>query len=115
MRLQGVDTPETVQENGTTQRWGPEATEYTTQFLENADWRVRLVIEGETMDRYGRLLAFVWYDGRLLNEELVQQGLAKAKTSFHFSQALKDRLARAQLEAQQAKRGLWGTSNDLKP
>ncbi|MGI9427849.1 MAG: thermonuclease family protein [Bythopirellula sp.] len=110
VRLQGVDTPEMVQENGATQSWGPEATEYTLQFLKKANWRVRLVIDGETVDRYGRQLAFVWHEGRLLNEELLQQGLAHAKTGFDFSRAMKDRLLQAQSEAQESLRGIWSPS-----
>lgn len=107
VRLQGVDTPETVKANTSIENWGPESTEYTRAFLENANWRVRLVIEGEPVDRYGRQLAFVWHAGRLLNEELVQQGLARAKTTFDFSQAMKERLLKAEFEAQESQRGIW--------
>jgi micrococcal nuclease len=78
--------------------------------MKNANWRVRLVIDGETVDRYGRQLAFVWHEGRLLNEELVRQGLAHAKTGFDFSKAMKDRLLQAQQEAQESQRGLWDPS-----
>ncbi len=107
VRLQGIDTPETVKKNSPIEQWGPEASDYTRQFLEESNWRVRLEIDGEAVDRYGRHLAFLWHDGRLLNEELVQQGLARAKTSFDFSQPLKERLRQAQSQAQTARLGIW--------
>ncbi len=107
VRLQGIDTPETVKKNLPVELWGPEASDYTRQFLEASRWRVRLEIDGEPVDRYGRHLAFLWYDGRLLNEELVQQGFAHAKTDFDFSQSMKKRLREAQYRAKAAHRGIW--------
>ena len=110
IRLQGIDTPETVKKNTPVQPWGLEATTYTKQFVKTANWLVRLEIEDKALDRYGRHLAFIWHDGRLLNEELVRNGLAHAKTNYDFSDPMKQRLRQAQLDAQAAQRGLW--SND---
>jgi len=117
VRLQGVDSPETFTKNSAKQdaaieTWGLEATELTKQFLEDSNWHVQLVIDGEPIDRSGLHLAFVWRDGRLLNEELVQQGLARAKTTHKFkttkyNRAMKKRLQKAQVEAQAAQRGIW--------
>jgi len=107
IRLQGIDTPETVKENVAVQRWGPEASAYTKQFVATANGLVRLEIEGESLDRYGRHLAFIWHEGRLLNEELVSSGLARAKTNYDYSEPMKQRLRQAQLEAQAAQRGIW--------
>ncbi|MEM8946173.1 MAG: thermonuclease family protein [Planctomycetota bacterium] len=107
VRLQGIDTPETVKPNAQVEAWGDEASAYTTKFVADAGWRVRLEIDGEPVDRYGRHLAFVWSGTRLLNEELVARGLARAKTNFDFSQGLKQRLRRAQADASNSERGLW--------
>lgn len=109
VRLQGIDTPETVKPNAAVEAWGEEASAYTRQFLEEADWRVRLEIDGEPTDRYGRHLAFVWHGDRLLNDELVRSGLARAKTTFDFSQPMKQRLRAAESEARAARRGIWST------
>ncbi len=113
VRLQGIDTPETVKPNTPEEAWGREATEYTQQFLQAANWQIRIEIDGEPVDRYGRHLAFVWHEQRLLNEELVTQGLARAKTTFDFSQPMKQRLRAAQLAAQTAQRGLWQTNLEV--
>lgn len=58
-------------------------------------------------DQYDRFLAFVWNGDVLLNEELVRAGLAQAKLGYRYSGAMKNRLAKAQDDARQARRGIW--------
>lgn len=110
VRLEGVDTPETVREDYPVEPWGPEASAYTKQFLRDANYRVRLTFGNERVDDYGRFLAFVWHDDRLLNEELIRNGLARARLRYHYSEAMKRRFRLAQEEAQRAKRGIWSDS-----
>ncbi|MCI0492557.1 MAG: thermonuclease family protein [Planctomycetes bacterium] len=107
LRLQGLDAPETVKENHPVERWGPEASKFTKEFMANAGWRVRLTFGLERKDQYDRLLAFVWNGDRLLNEELVRAGLARAKLSYRYSGRMKRRLADAQDDARRAGRGIW--------
>jgi len=107
VRLQGIDTPETVKEDTPIEDWGPEASQYTKRFVQNAGGLVQIEIDGEAFDRYGRQLVFVWHNGRLLNEELVREGLAKAKLAYDYSEAKKQRLRAAEDEAQRKRRGIW--------
>ncbi len=107
VRFQGIDTPETVKENSPVEAWGPEASAYTKKFVREAGGRVRLEIDGEPVDQYGRNLAFIWSDDRMLNEELVRQGLAKAKLAYDYSNAKKNLLRRAQDDARRQRRGMW--------
>lgn len=107
VRLQGVDTPETVKEFTEVQDWGPEATKFTEQFVKDAGMKVDITVDGEGVDQYGRHLAFVWHDGRLLNEELIAYGLARAKLAYDYSQRMKDRLRAAQDKARRGKLGIW--------
>ena len=74
VRFLNVDTPET---KGALEPWGTAASDYVCDKLENAD---TIVLEGRTVmtDTYGRNLAFVWYDGRLLNLELVEQAYSRS-------------------------------------
>jgi len=111
VRLQGIDTPETVKDNTPVQAWGPEATAYTKRFVEEAGGKLSFTIDGEREDQYGRRLRFVWHDERLLNEELVAAGLAKAKLAYDYSQPMKDRLREAQNRARRARKGIWSTSD----
>ncbi|MBX3425184.1 MAG: thermonuclease family protein [Pirellulales bacterium] len=110
-RLQGIDTPETVKEDSPVEPWGPEATQFTRDFVRAAGNRVEIEVDGERQDQYGRRLVFVWAGERLLNEELVRAGLARPKLAYDYSQAKKDRLKQAQREAQAARRGIWSGKN----
>ena len=107
VRLQGIDTPETVKEGSPVEQWGPEASAYTEQFVRDAGGQVRLEFGPERLDRFGRMLAFVWHEERLLNEELVRAGLAHAKLGYDYRESLKRRLRLAQREAQRQRRGVW--------
>ena len=109
VRLQGIDTPETVDERRAVERWGPEASQFTKDFIERAKGRVRLTFSLERQDRHGRFLAFVWDGETMLNEELVRAGLAHARLDYHYAAPMKRRLANAQDEAQRAGRGLWSS------
>ncbi len=108
VRLQGIDTPETVKPDHPVEPWGPEASAFTREFV--AGGTVRLQFGLDRKDDYGRFLAFVWVDERLLNEELVRAGLATAEQGFSYSQSMKRRLVAAEREAQAAQRGIWSTS-----
>lgn len=71
VRFIGVDTPET---NYGLEPWGQAASDFTCIKLANAE---TIVLEwDDSLDarrgNYGRWLAFVWYDDRLLNLELVE-------------------------------------------
>lgn len=107
VRLQGIDTPETVRPNHPVEAWGPEASEFSRQFVDDAHHEVRLTFGAERLDDYGRFLAFVWHGERLLNEELVRAGLARARLGYRYSGTMKRRLAAAEDEARSAGRGIW--------
>lgn len=107
LRLQGIDAPESVRPDYPVEPWGPEASAFTKRFIESAGGRVTVEVDGEPFDQYGRSLGFVWADGRMLNEELVRAGLAEARLGYAYSQAKKDRLRRAQQQAQRESVGIW--------
>jgi micrococcal nuclease len=108
VRLIGVDTPETVKPQHPVEPFGPEATEFTKEFLSGGV--ARLSFDRERVDRFGRFLAYVWVDTRMLNEELLRRGLARFEPQFHYSQAMKQRFRKAQQEAQRAGEGIWSQS-----
>jgi micrococcal nuclease len=110
MRLQGIDTPESVRENFPVEPWGPEASAFTKQFIADAKSRVRLTFSLERKDRHDRFLAFVWNGDVMLNEELVRAGLAHARMDYRYALPMKRRLAAAEHEARNAKRGIWSTA-----
>lgn len=111
VRLQGIDTPETVAEHRPVEAWGPEAAAFTKQFVAAADHKVRLTFGLERKDRHERFLAFVWHGDTMLNEELVRAGLAHARMDYRYAQPMKRRLAAAQDEARKAGRGIWSNAD----
>ena len=98
VRLIGVDAPEFRQP------FGLEAKEFSLRFC--FGHKLRLEFDKGRVDRYGRVLAYVYRGDRMLNEELVGAGLAvviKIKPNTrHYS-----RLKAAERLASKQKRGFW--------
>jgi len=109
IRLIGADTPETVKPNHPVEPYGPEASEFTARFIDQAGGQVYLRFDRQRKDRYDRFLAYVFHGERLLNEELIRNGLATARTEFHYSESMKRRFRRAESDARQAQLGIWST------
>jgi micrococcal nuclease len=114
VRLIGVDTPETrfsPRSGGQDQPLAEDAKAFTRRATESG--QVRLEFDKERIDKYGRLLAYVWYldresgDELLLNEELVRAGLARARLGYSYSESMKRRFRAAESEAREARRGIW--------
>jgi micrococcal nuclease len=110
VRLWGADTPETVHPRKPVERFGPEASDFTKQFIATGGGTVRLQMDRERLDKYDRFLAYVWVDDRMLNEELIRAGLATAETGYNYSQSMKTRFRRAENEAKSNRRGIWSTT-----
>ena len=109
VRLIGIDTPETVKPNTPVQPFGPEATQLAKTLLEGRS--VRLELDVQERDRYGRLLAYVYLeDGTFVNAEMLKHGLAMVMTrppNVKFS----DEFVKLQQQAREDKRGMWEMSN----
>jgi micrococcal nuclease len=105
VRYIGVDTPESVAPGEPVECFGPEASEFNERLV--AGETVTLVFDRELRDAYGRLLAYVFADGVLVNAELVARGFARTlEIAPNTSKA--PRLARLERRAGVAARGLWG-------
>ncbi len=77
VRYIGIDTPETVAPNRPAGCFGPQASHANKQLVGGRN--VRLVLDAEPRDRYGRLLAYVYLPSegeRFVNAELVRRGFA---------------------------------------
>lgn len=100
VRLIGIDTPEGDQEP-----FGTAATAALASFLPAGSTLV-LETDLERRDRYGRLLAYVWSDGKMINWLIVRQGWG---LSYRFAPNLRyaAQLDAAQARARAERRGLW--------
>jgi micrococcal nuclease len=104
VRLIGVDTPETVDPRRPVQYFGKEASAFTRRMVEGK--AVRLEQDQETLDHYGRTLAYVYLqDGTFLNAEIVRQGYGHAYTRFPFR--YQQQFVELEREARENGRGLW--------
>jgi micrococcal nuclease len=103
IRLHGIDAPETGQDFGSRAK----------QAASEMAFGKTVTIRERDQDRYGRTVAeVVLPDGRLLNHELVGQGMAW----WYVKYAPGDReLSRLETEARAAKRGLWSVPGAVPP
>jgi micrococcal nuclease len=108
VRLLGADTPETKHPDVPPQPWGTEAAQFTRDFIGHRP--VRLQFDRERKDRYGRFLAYVYVEDRMLNEELLRAGLARALLDYPYRDAMKRRFQKAEAEAKAAKKGIWSAA-----
>ena len=105
VRLIGVDAPETVHPAKSVQHYGKEASEFAKRMLEGK--QVRLEMDVQERDQYGRLLAYVYLeDGTFFNAELVKQGYAQVST-YPPNVKYVELFTQLQKEARENKRGLW--------
>ncbi len=108
IRLWGVDCPEIAHAEGEEDAYfGREAFEFVHQHVVGRRVRLELDPIRSPRDRYGRLLAYVYFDdtGEMLNEILVSRGLAYADRRFHH--VFKDRLVKIEKKAVRQHVGLW--------
>ncbi len=105
VRYIGVDTPETLDPRKGVQCFGKEASAYNKSIVLNQ--KVRLAKDVSDMDRYHRLLRYVYLeDGTLLNLKLVEEGYAKAAT-FPPDVKYSKVFVAAEAAAREAGKGLW--------
>jgi len=116
VRLLGIDAPEHEASErdayylrrgipaSTLRRIAEAARRYVRQ--QTGSLTVTLKTDGSARDRYGRLLAYIYLpDGRLLNRQLLAEGLAAVYRRFDFS--LKQEFLAEEAAARRRGVGLW--------
>ena len=125
VRFLAIDTPETVHPSVEEEAYGKTASEYTCDKLTNAKKIILEYEESNKKDKYDRLLAWVWVDNELLQDNLIKLGFAEVAYiygDYKYTDLLKDHQATAEINMT----GIWGipetvnktneknTSNDSK-
>jgi len=102
IRMDGIDAPETAMP------YYRAATDYLKELTRDQIVSVSL----SNKDQYGRVVSYSWLsDGRELGKEMIRAGLA-----WHYKQYNSDKeLAALEIEARDAKRGLWVDKKPLAP
>ena len=101
IRLYGIDCPEKRQ------AFGKRAKKFTSSMVFGR------IVEAKpiTTDRYGRTIAWIYFDGACLNEELLKAGLA-----WHYKRYSSEKhLAELETQARQKKAGLWSDPYSVPP
>jgi micrococcal nuclease len=106
VRLIGVDAPEYNAPQESARLSAFLARRFTYSKLYQRP--VRLTLDQQETDVYGRLLAYVWTDDRtLFNEVLVGEGYAYAYLKYPFDEAFRKRFQDAEAKARDEEKGLW--------
>lgn len=106
VRLLLIDTPESVHPSKPIQPFGKDASLYLKALLKKGE-TVQLEVGNPSRDNYGRLLAYIWLDGDLLNERMVSYGYARVAYIIPPNTKYLDELLAAQEQAQARKTGIW--------
>ena len=105
IRLIGIDTPETVDPGEEVEPYGPQASAFATRELTGR--KVDLEFDQERIDQYGRLLAYVYANGSMFNEKLVEDGYAQAYP-YPPNTTYEGKFAATQARARASGIGIWG-------
>jgi len=105
IRLYGIDTPEYKQPYSNKAR----------QFTRKLTYRQAVSVEQMDIDRYGRSVALVYSQGKLVNRELVRCGLAWFYPRYCLAQPLCRELQSLEDQARQERLGLWRDNAPLSP
>ncbi len=109
LRLIGIDTPETRDPRKPVQCFGEAATTQAQTVLAGRQVLLETDESQGLLDKYGRELVYVWVDGKLFNQEMIEGGFAHEctySTPYRYQRQFKE----AQRIAANAGVGLWATN-----
>ncbi len=106
VRYIGVNTPELARNGREEQPGARQAHAANRRLVEGK--RVRLELDVQSRDRYGRLLAYVWIADTMINAELLRLGYAQVMT-VPPNVRHRDHFRALERSARESRRGLWAT------
>jgi micrococcal nuclease len=112
VRYIGMNAPELHHPTKGVEPLAREATEANRKFVEGQ--RVRLELDVQERDRYGRLLAYVYVGDTMVNAELVTQGYAQVMT-IPPNVKHQDKFLKLQRQARALQLGLWKDAGPAPP
>ena len=107
VRFLGINTKETVHPELGEETYGKEGSNFTKEKLNSAS-KIELEFDeiADEKDKYGRYLAWVWIDGVLLQNLLVEEGLAETymlQNNYKYAGMLQE----SEESAKENKLGIW--------
>jgi endonuclease YncB( thermonuclease family) len=110
VRYIGIDTPELSTGMKVEESLAFEAKAYNQELVEGK--RVRLEIDKKKRDRFGRILAYVYRGGMMINMELLRVGLAR-QIAYPPNLRYQKKFEAVETEAKRMGRGLWRKEGGL--
>lgn len=110
-RLLLIDTPETKHPKKGVEKYGPEASAFTKRMVENAKKIEVEFDKGQKTDKYGRGLAYIYADGKMVNQALVRQGLAKVAYVYKPNNTHEQLLRKSEAQAKKEHLNIWSEGN----
>lgn len=109
IRILGIDTPEKNGGFRTAECFGNDASEYAKKYLQGK--RVSLLESkiGNSEDKYGRLLRYVFVDGEDFGAHLIAEGYAESYKRFPHER--KKYYNSIEKKSQNLKKGMWNEEN----
>ena len=104
VRYIGVNTPELARNGREEQPGARQAHAANRRLVEGK--HVRLELDVQSRDRYGRLLAYVWIADTMINAELLRLGMAQVMT-VPPNIRHRDHFRTLERTARQSRKGLW--------
>ena len=102
-----IDTPETVKQGVSPQKFGKEASERTNELLSNAAVIEVQFDNGDRTDRYQRALCYVYVDGELIQNILASEGLARVAYVYSPNDSLVAEIKENEQLAKDLEIGIW--------
>ncbi|QIW80126.1 thermonuclease family protein [Bacillus tequilensis] len=101
-----VDTPETKKPNSCVQPYGKDASKRNKELVSSGELQLEFD-KGDRRDKYGRLLAYVYVDGKSVQETLLKEGLARVAYVYEPNTKYIDQFRLDEQEAKSEKLSIW--------
>lgn len=105
-----IDTPETNHPRLGKQPFGEEAKVRNKELIENGKLEIEFDV-GERFDKYDRLLAYIYVDGKSVQKILLSEGLARVAYVYPPNTRHLDPYEKSQVVAKEKKIGIWSVEN----
>ncbi len=106
LRLTGLNAPSWSQKP-----WGKDAKQFLNQTLNHNSLSIETDLKQQ--DKFGRLQGYVWYEEKLINEQLIEQGYAIVNLTYTDGK-YDQQLLNAQNYARIMGKGIWNPEKPLK-
>lgn len=114
IRMLAIDTPEINKDNKGPEPYALKAKNYTCNKLKNANnIEIEFDKESDKKDKYDRYLVWLFYDGKLLQKDLIKNGYAKVKYVYGDYKYI-DELNKSEEIAKKNKKGIYSNTIEYK-